>query len=103
MSGRSRRWGRTRKSARQGLAIQADSGEAEALTRAVEEAADKLGSINIFVSSTGALLFKPIEEFTLEDFNRVVEVDLKPAYVGSEAVLGHMGKGARIVFISSNI
>jgi 3-oxoacyl-[acyl-carrier protein] reductase len=92
-----------RKSVRRGLAIQADSGDAEALTRAVEEAADKLGSIDIFVSSAGTLLFKPIEEFTLEDFNRIVAVDLKAAYVGSKAVLGHMGKGGRIIFISSNI
>src|ERR1051325_9406644 len=86
-----------------GLAIQADSGDTDALTAAVEQAASKLGRIDIFVSSAGTLLFKPIQEFTLEDFNHVVAVDLRAAYVGSKAVLDHMGKGGRIVFISSNI
>src|ERR1041385_1189158 len=36
-----------------GLAIQADSGDADALTAAVEQAASELGGIDIFVSSAG--------------------------------------------------
>src|SRR5207302_253610 len=61
---------------------------------------------DIFVSSPGTLLFKPIEQFTLDDFNHfnhIVSVDLRAAYVGSKAVLNHVGKGGRIIFISSNI
>jgi len=84
-------------------AIEADSADPEALSRAVEKAAQTLGGIDIFVSSAGTLLFKPIEEFTLDEFNRVVAVDRRAAYVGSKAVLGHMGEGGRIVFVSSNI
>ena len=48
-------------SAAHGLAIQADSGDPTALVKAIEEAADKLGRIDIFVSSAGTLLFKPFE------------------------------------------
>ena len=88
----------------EGLAIQADSGDPYALTQAVEKAAAKFGGIDIFVSNAGTLMFKPIEQFTLEDFNHiVVAVDLRAAYVGSKAALSHMGKGGRIVFVSSNI
>jgi 3-oxoacyl-[acyl-carrier protein] reductase len=86
-----------------GFAIQADSGNPKALVQAVEKAAKSLGGIDIFVSSAGTLLFKPIEQFTLEDFNHIVAVDLRAAYVGSKAVLDHMRKGGRIVFVSSNI
>jgi 3-oxoacyl-[acyl-carrier protein] reductase len=85
------------------LAIQADSGDPEALRRAVDTAVAKLGGIDIFVSNAGTLLFKPIEQFTLEDFNHIVAVDLRAAYVGSKAVLSHMRDGGRIVFVSSNI
>jgi 3-oxoacyl-[acyl-carrier protein] reductase len=86
-----------------GMAIQTDSGDPHALTEAVDRVADKFSSIDIFVSSAGTLLFKPIEQFTLEDFDHIVAVDLRAAYVGSQAVLKHMGKGGRIVFMSSNI
>jgi len=88
------------KSGGQAIAIRADSGDPHALTSAVDQAAERLEGIDIFVSSAGTLLFKPIEQFTLEDFNHIIAVDIRAAYVGSKAVLKLMGKGGRIVFIS---
>lgn len=88
---------------RRALGIQADSSDAQALTEAVDRAAKTLGRIDIFVSSAGMLLFKPIEAFEPEDFETIVNLDLRAAFVGSRAVLRHMGDGGRIIFISSNI
>jgi 3-oxoacyl-[acyl-carrier protein] reductase len=85
------------------LALQADSGDARALAAAVDEVARKFGRIDIFVSSAGVLLFKPIDAFTDEDFDRMVAVDLKAAFIASRAAIKHMRSGGRIVFISSNI
>jgi 3-oxoacyl-[acyl-carrier protein] reductase len=85
------------------LGVQADSSDAKALTEAVDRAAKSLGRIDIFVSSAGKLLFKPIEECTDEDFEAIVNLDLRAAFVGSRAALRHMGSGGRIIFISSNI
>ena len=59
------------KNGRRGLAITADSGDPESLTRAVEETASEFGGIDIFMSNAGTFLFKPIEEFTMDDFNRL--------------------------------
>jgi 3-oxoacyl-[acyl-carrier protein] reductase len=95
--------GKPSRSTDAGFAIEADSADPEALTRAIHQASEKLGGIDIFISNAGVLLFKPIEQFTLDDFNHIVAVDLRAAYVGSRAVLSHMGKGGRIVFVSSNI
>jgi 3-oxoacyl-[acyl-carrier protein] reductase len=88
---------------RRAIAIKADSTKADRLTKAADEAADFLGGLDIFVSSAGALLFKPIDEFTLEDFDEIVSLDLRAAFVGSKAALPHMQQGGRIIFISSNI
>ncbi|MEO8184497.1 MAG: SDR family oxidoreductase [Deltaproteobacteria bacterium] len=83
--------------------VKADSADPEALVGAVDHAARALGHIDIFVSSAGVLLFKPIEEFSLDDFEHVVAVDLRAAFVGAKAILPHMRSGGRIIFISSNI
>lgn len=72
------------------IAIKADSAKADRLAKAADEAAGFLGGLDIFVSSAGALLFKPISEFTLEDFDEIVSLDLRAAFVGSKAVLPHM-------------
>lgn len=91
------------KSGRLAKAMQADSTRTDRLSAAVDNAADFLGGLDIFVSSAGALVFKPTDEFTVEDFDKIVSLDLRAAYVGSKAALRHLQEGGRIVFISSNI
>lgn len=88
---------------RRARAMMADSTDADRLASSVDQAADFLGGLDIFVSSAGALVFKPIDEFTVEDFDEIVSLDLRAAFVGSRAALRHLGEGGRIVFISSNI
>ena len=85
------------------IALKADSADPPALIGAVDQVAKSLGGIDIFVSSAGALLFKPIEQFTLEDFDEIVSLDLRAAFVGSKAALSYLPEGGRIIFISSNI
>ena len=88
---------------RRAIAIKADSTKPARLTKAISEAAEFLGGLDIFVSSAGALLFKPVNEFTVEDFDEIVSLDLRAAFVGSKAVLPHFQQEGRIIFISSNI
>lgn len=85
------------------LALMADSADPRALPRAVDEIAAGLRGLDIFVSSAGALLFKPIEEFTVEEFEEIVSLDLRAAFVGAKAALAHLPQGGRIIVISSNI
>lgn len=85
------------------LPVQADSSDARQLSQAVDEVAAGLGGLDIYVSSAGAPLFKPIEALTLDDFEKIVALDLRAAFVGSKAALAHLPAGGRIIFISSNI
>jgi 3-oxoacyl-[acyl-carrier protein] reductase len=39
----------------------------------------------------------------LEDFDHIVSLDLRAAFIGSKAALSHLKEGGRIIFISSNI
>jgi len=78
------------------IAIQANSGN-------VEKVAKEFGHIDILVSSAGAFLFKPVDEVSDEEFDHMVAVDLKAAFIASRSALKHMGDGGRIVFVSSNI
>jgi 3-oxoacyl-[acyl-carrier protein] reductase len=88
---------------RQCVAVKADSADVRALAQAIDHVASALGGLDIFVSSAGALLFKPIDAFTLEDFEEIVALDLRAAFVGAKAALAHLPQGGRIVVISSNI
>jgi 3-oxoacyl-[acyl-carrier protein] reductase len=88
---------------RRGLAIRADSADPAELTAAVNRTVKDLGGLDILVSSAGMLLFKSVEEFTLEDFEAIVATDLRAAFVASQAALPHMKVGSRIIIVGSNI
>ena len=59
----------------------------------LKKSRQKFARIDIFVNSTGALLFKPIDKFTVENFDWIAVVDLKAAFVTSREALKHMKEG----------
>jgi 3-oxoacyl-[acyl-carrier protein] reductase len=85
------------------FALKADSSEPAQLSAAIDKVSKELSGLDIFVSSAGALMFKPIDQFTIQDFDEIVSIDLRAAFVGSQAALAHLSEGGRIIFISSNI
>ncbi|GGD72069.1 SDR family oxidoreductase [Caballeronia grimmiae] len=83
------------------LALQADAGDAVALSRAVDEAAAAFGKIDILVNNAGVLFLGPVDTFSLEDFDTTLQINVRGVFVAVKAVLPHMGNGGRIVNIGS--
>jgi 3-oxoacyl-[acyl-carrier protein] reductase len=84
------------------LAIQADAGDAAQVQAAVAKAAASFGGrIDILVNNAGIAIVKPAGEFTLKDFDRIVDVNVKGVFVATQEALKHMGRGGRIVNIGS--
>ncbi|WP_188194544.1 glucose 1-dehydrogenase [Nonomuraea sp. SYSU D8015] len=71
--------------------------------RAVTTAVDMHGKLDVLVNNAGILKFRRIAEMSLEEFDRVIDVNLKGAWLGIKSVIEPMkaaGRGA-IVNISS--
>jgi len=83
------------------LAIQADSADPEAITRAVTETAQAFGRIDILVSNAGILIRDTVDDYDLADFDRMFAVNVKAVFVAVQAVLAHMGEGGRIITTGS--
>jgi 3-oxoacyl-[acyl-carrier protein] reductase len=83
------------------LAIQADSADAQAVQRAVEQAVSALGRLDIFVNNAGILLRGGLDTYALEDFDRMVAVNVRAVFVGAQAASRRMGVGGRIIVIGS--
>lgn len=70
--------------------------EAE-IARSVKETAQRWGRIDILFNNAGILLVKPIEQMTEEEWDRVMAVNVKSAFLATKHVVPHMkriGKGA---------
>lgn len=83
------------------IAVHADSGDAAQLKGAIDQAAATLGGIDILVNSAGILKSGDVATYPLEDFDRMVDVNVRAIFVGVQAALAHMGRGGRIVNIGS--
>jgi 3-oxoacyl-[acyl-carrier protein] reductase len=85
----------------QALAIQADSADADAVAGAVEQTCAAFGGIDILINNAGVGLMAPLDDFTLADFDRTMAVNLRAAFVASQAAARRMAAGGRIVMIGS--
>ena len=53
------------------------------------------------INNAGILALAPIDSFPLEDFDRMLAVNVRAVFVAVQAALRHMHSGARIVTIGS--
>jgi 3-oxoacyl-[acyl-carrier protein] reductase len=83
------------------IAIQADAVNAEAVKGAVEKAVAILGPLDVLVNNAGTAIPKPFEETTLEEMDRVININVRGLFVTTQAALKHMNNGGRIINIGS--
>ncbi|NBD23687.1 3-oxoacyl-ACP reductase family protein [Paenibacillus glycinis] len=83
------------------LAIRADAQDADAVKKALNEAARTLGAINILVNNAGLLNVKPYDQFTMDEFDRMVAVNIRAVFAAVQAAAPSMVEGDRIITIGS--
>src|SRR5438067_259263 len=83
------------------LAIQADSSDFDAVKRAVAETAQTFGRLDILVNNAGIAVLGTIDTFSLEDFDRMMAVNVKGLFVATQEAIRYMGEGGRIIMIGS--
>lgn len=86
---------------RRGLAIQADSADAAAVKRSVDEAVAALGGLDILVNNAGIARGGPVAEASLADIDALLAVNIRSVVLASQAALAHLPDGGRIVSIGS--
>jgi 3-oxoacyl-[acyl-carrier protein] reductase len=83
------------------IAVQADAVDARAVTAAVEKTVASLGKLDVFVNNAGTAIPKKFEEATLEELDAVIGLNVRGAFVATQAALKHMNANGRIIMIGS--
>jgi 3-oxoacyl-[acyl-carrier protein] reductase len=83
------------------IAIQADATDAGAVNAAVEKTAATFGQIDVLVNNAGTAIPKKFEETTLEEMDSMLDLNVRGAFVATQAALKHMKNGGRIIMIGS--
>jgi 3-oxoacyl-[acyl-carrier protein] reductase len=85
------------------IAVAADVSQAAAVAAMVDQVGAALGPIDILVNNAGMAIVRGVDDLTEDDFDRTIAVNLKSAFLCTQAVLPMMRtrKWGRIVNISS--
>jgi NAD(P)-dependent dehydrogenase (short-subunit alcohol dehydrogenase family) len=78
-----------------------DVADEAAVERTVAEALRRFGRLDVVVNNAGMMLFKPLQDYTGADWQRVLGVDLMGAVHFTRLGFLHMGKGGAIVNVAS--
>jgi 3-oxoacyl-[acyl-carrier protein] reductase len=85
------------------IAIQADAVDAAAVAAAVEKTVAAFGRLDVLVNNAGTAIPKPFAEATLEELNRVIDINVRGTFATTLAALKHIEDGGRIIMIGSSV
>ncbi|WP_188259414.1 SDR family NAD(P)-dependent oxidoreductase [Azospirillum tabaci] len=88
----------------QAIAVPLDVTDAASVRTGVREAAGALGGLDILVNNAGATVAKPALDYAEEEWDRVIDTNLKGAFLTAQEtarVMKEQGRGGSIVNIAS--
>lgn len=90
-----------KKLGRCGLAVQADSADPDAVKRAVNQAVESLGGLDILINSAAIGLTGTIAAIDLAKFQELMDVNVRGPLAYAQAAIPHLPEGGRIISIGS--
>jgi len=85
------------------LAIAADSADAAAIRRATGEAVERFGPLRVVVVNAGLLRLNPIDKVSVDELDRMLDVNVRGVYLAVQASVSEMLDGGRVITIGSNV
>ncbi len=83
------------------LGVACDVSKKQDVDNLISKAMAEFGKVDILVNNAGIFPFKPFMDLTEEDWDKVIDVNLKGSFLCSQAVSKVMLPGSKIVDISS--
>ncbi len=85
------------------IAVQADVSDAEQAQSLIDQAMEKFNRVDVLVNNAGINIDSTLKKLSVEDWDKVIQVDLNSAFYTVHAVLPHMTEqgGGKIINMSS--
>jgi len=82
-------------------AIKADAAKPAEVTALVRQTVERFGRLDILVNNAGVWIGKPVGDITDEEYDHVMDVNVRAVFAAVREASRHMGEGGRIITIGS--
>ena len=86
-----------------GLAVRADSADVGAVRVAVTTTVAAFGRLDVLVNNAGILVRGTVDQFSLDEFDRMVAVNIRATFVAVQEAARHLKQGGRVINIGSMV
>jgi 3-oxoacyl-[acyl-carrier protein] reductase len=83
------------------IGIACDVSNKEQVDNLISKTLEKFGRLDVLVNNAGIYPFKPFQDIQVEDWNKVIDINLKGVFLTSQAASKVLPEGGRIINISS--
>jgi acetoacetyl-CoA reductase len=85
------------------IAVQADVSDAEQAQKLIDQALERFNRVDVLINNAGINIDHTLRKLSVEDWDKVIQVDLNSAFYTVHAVLPHMTDqgGGKIINMSS--
>lgn len=85
------------------IAIKADAADSKAVKAAITKAYETYGRLDILVNNAGIARIGSVEDFSEEDFDALVAVNIRSVYAATQEAAKYLTTGGRVINIGSVI
>jgi 3-oxoacyl-[acyl-carrier protein] reductase len=85
------------------IAIQANVGKVAEIEKLFQETLTRFGQLDILVNNAGIMITKPLLEFTEDEYDRQMDVNVKGTFFACQQAARYMRKGGRIINFSTSV
>jgi len=85
------------------IAVGADISKVDEVAQLFAKAKSAFGEIDVVVNSAGIMLLAPIQKGDVDNFDKVIAINLRGSYLVMSAAANHVADGGRIIVFSSSV
>ncbi len=91
------------KDGQKAVAIKADMSDVAEIRSLFQQTVEQLGRLDILVNNAGMLMNKQIGEVTEEEYDQIMDLNVKSVFFACQEAANRMADGGRIINISSTV
>ncbi|MET0705198.1 MAG: SDR family oxidoreductase [Mycobacterium sp.] len=85
------------------MAVRADVADADQVTALFDSVVEHFGGVDVVANTAGIMTLSPLADLSLDDFDRMIRINLRGTFVVSQKAAAHLREGGALINFSSSV